>query len=246
MDDVLDYSGDIDVYVIHGEKEQTPAIPSTSPRPRQQRFPFIISSVIVAMTGLLAALSRKLHLADAEANTVMLFLASVAYVAYQYGRRPATLASVLAVMVLDFFFVPPFYTFTIADVRYVVTFWVMLAIGLAISTLTSRLKSMVERTRLREQRTAAQYELGKLLSSLYGNVFLVSAAGERIAEMLGGEVAIFLDGSDDGPPEVAFETTELLYNIPLVFPPLNGSSDMMILQGQAPIRFPMPRHCFCR
>ncbi|MBI1249359.1 DUF4118 domain-containing protein [bacterium] len=203
VDDVLENSGDIDVYVIHGEKEETPTVPTTTPPTPLQRGPYVVSSLIVAVTGLLAATSRTLHLADTEANTVMLFLAAVAYVAYRFGRGPATLASILAVMIFDFFFVPPFYTFTVADVRYVVTFGVMLAIGLAISTLTSRLKSMVERTRQREQRTAAQYELGKLLTSLYGNVFLVSAAGEKIAEMIGGEVAIYLD-QPSGPPEIAF------------------------------------------
>ena len=39
---------------------------------------------------------------------------------------------------------PPRYTFAVADTRYVVTFAVMLAIGLLISTLTSRLKAQVD------------------------------------------------------------------------------------------------------
>lgn len=190
VDEVLENSGDIDVYVIHGKRDDAQSATSKVTSAHVRRKPYILSSLIVAITGLLAATSRTLHLADSEANTVMLFLAAVAIVAHRFGRGPATWASMLAVMVFDFFFVPPFYTLTVADVRYVVTFGVMLAIGLAISTLTSRLKSMVERSRLREQRTAAQYELGKLLTSLYGNVFLASAAGEKIAEMIGGEVAI--------------------------------------------------------
>jgi two-component system sensor histidine kinase KdpD len=47
------------------------------------------------------------------------------------------------------------------------------------------------------------YELGKQLSSLYGNVFLAGAAGAKIAEMLGGEVAIYLK-QPSGTPELAF------------------------------------------
>ncbi len=91
----------------------------------------------------------------------------------------------------------------VADAQYVVTFGVMLAIGLLISTLTSRLKAQVDSTRLRERRTSALYELGKQLSSLYGGVFLVSAAGEKIAEMTGGEVAVYLR-QPTGPPQLAF------------------------------------------
>ena len=203
VDEVLENSGDIDVYVIHGKEDRPESIPSPVTTARVPWTPYLISAGIVAATGLLAAMSRMLHLADTEANTVMLFLAAVAYLAYRFGRGPATLASVLSVMIFDVFFVLPYYTFNVADVRYVVTFVVMLAIGLAISALTSRLKSMVEATRLRERRTSALYELGKQLSSLYGHVFLVSAAGEKIAEMIGGEVAVFLD-RPTGPPEVVF------------------------------------------
>lgn len=203
VDEVLEQSGDIDVYVIHGEEEVRESAPARVSPARINSMPYVVSAAIVAATGLLAAASRTLHLADTEANTVMLFLAAVSYIAYRFGRGPATLASILGVMVFDFFFVLPFYTFTVADVRYVVTFGVMLAIGLAISTLTSRFKSMLESTRLRERRTSALYELGKQLSSLYGKVFLVSAAGGKIAEMVGGEVAIYLQ-PQSGTPEVAF------------------------------------------
>ncbi len=203
VDDVLENSGDIDVYVIHG-KEERPERTAPQAKPTPIRWlPYIISAGIVAATGVIAAMLRTLHLVDAEANTVMLFLAAVAYVAYRFGRGPATFASVLAVLVFDVFFVLPYYTLKVEDIRYVVTFGVMLAIGLVISGLTSRLRSLVEGTKLRERRTVALYELGKQLSSLYGQVFLVSAAGEKIAEMIGGEVAIFLD-RPIGPPEVAF------------------------------------------
>ena len=133
----------------------------------------------------------------------MLFLAAVAFVAFHWGRGPAILASVLAVSVFDFFFVPPSLTLAVADTQYVVTFGVMLAIGLLISELTSRLKAQIVSTRLRERRTSALYELGKQLSSLYGGIFLVSAAGGKIAEMTGGEVAVYLRHKA-GPLQLVF------------------------------------------
>ena len=203
VDDVLDRCGDIDVYVIHGEEERTDHITARNLVDRTDKLPFLKASVGIALTGLLAYGLRAVNFADAEANTVMLFLAVVAWTAFRYGRGPAILSSILAVLVFDFFFVPPFYTFAVADAQYVVTFAVMLTIGIVISTLTSRLKAQIESTRQRERRTSALYELGKQLSSLYGNVFLVGAAGGKIAEMLGGEVAIYLE-QPTGTPELAF------------------------------------------
>lgn len=203
VDDVLEKSGDIDVYVIRGDEENVENAPTRAAAYSASKLPYLYSCGLIGLTGSIASGLRSLHLADAEANTVMLFLAAVAWTAYRHGRGPAILASFLAVLIFDFFFVPPFHTFAVADAQYVVTFAVMLAIGLVISTLTSRLRAQIENTRHRERRTSALYELGKQLSSLYGNVFLAGAAGGKIAELLGGEVAIYLR-QPSGVPELAF------------------------------------------
>lgn len=203
VDDLLENSGDIDVYVIHGEVEKSEHVPARTTASSTTRLPYFWALGLVGLTGFFAYGLRFLHLSDAEANTVMLFLSAVSLTAFRYGRGPAVFASIMAVLVFDFFFVPPFHTFAVADTQYVVTLVVMLTIGLVISTLTSRLRAQIENTRQRERRTASLYELGKQLSSLYGKVFLVGAAGEKVAEMLGGEVAIYLR-QPSGIPELAF------------------------------------------
>jgi two-component system sensor histidine kinase KdpD len=217
VDEVLEQSGDIDVYVIHGAEERQIFAPPRTPSVSTDKLPYIKSSVLIALAGCVAYGLRFLRFADAEANTVMLFLAAVAWVSFRHGRGPAILASVLAVLVFDFFFVPPFHTFAVSDVQYVVTFGVMLAIGFVISTLTSRLRAQVESTRHRERRTSALYELGKQLSSLYGNVFLAGAAGAKIAEMLGGEVAIYLQ-QPSGTPDLAFGQDSSIAKHPVSLP----------------------------
>ena len=68
-------------------------------------------------------------------NIVMVYLLGVVVVAVRYGRGPSVLASVLGVAAFDFFFVPPYFTFAVSDTQYVVTFGVMLVVGLVISKL---------------------------------------------------------------------------------------------------------------
>jgi two-component system sensor histidine kinase KdpD len=63
-------------------------------------------------------------------NIAMLFLAGVVGVALRHGRGPAALASVLAVAAFDFFFVPPRMSFAVSDVQYLLTFFVLLTVGL--------------------------------------------------------------------------------------------------------------------
>lgn len=203
VDDLLEQSGDIDIYVIHGvEEARLPRTMITQTQP-VNLWPYVFSTTMIAIPALAAAVLRYLQVADAEANTVMLFLAGVALTAFRFGRGPAVCASVLAVLVFDFFFVTPYHTFAVEDAQYAVTFAVMLSIGLVISALTSSLKAQIESMRLRERRTSALYQLGKQLSSVYGRVFLSSAAGEKIAEMLGGEVVIYLK-LQSGIPEIVF------------------------------------------
>lgn len=202
-DKLLEQSGDIDVYVIHGDAEDQGKIQAATLRGIGLMPEYAKAALVVAATSGLGLVLQKMHWADAEANTVMLFLAAVAWTAVKYGRGASVTASILSVLAFDFLFVPPVHTFAIADAQYIVTFTVMLIIGLVISTLTSRLRAQVESTRLRERRTSAQYELGKQLSSLYGDVFLAGTAGARIAEMFGGEVAIYLTRKN-GMPEVVY------------------------------------------
>lgn len=203
VDDILESSGDIDVYVIHGERDSVEGGETRIAPARMTWKPYLESVCMIAVGGLAAMALKTLHFADSQVNTVMLLLVAVALVAVRFGRGPAILASVLAVLAFDFFFVPPFLTFAVSDAQYVVTFGVMLVISLIISTLTSRLRQQVESTRLRERRTSSLYQLGKQLSSLYGGVFLVSAAAKKVAEMCGGEVAVYLQQTS-GPPQLAY------------------------------------------
>lgn len=192
VDELLDNSGEIDVYVIHGEQEkQKDALPPRQAKPVEW-WPYAASGAIIAGTAALAAAMKQLRLAEVEANIVMVFLAAIAFIAYRFGRWPAVFASAAGVLVFDYFFVPPFHTFAVSDAQYLVTFLVMLAIGLGISTLTARLKGQIESTRLRERRTTALYQLGKQLSSLYGRIFLIAAAAQKIAEIFDAEVAVYL------------------------------------------------------
>jgi len=210
---------------------------------------YLRAAGMVTLICCIAAFFRSIRFADSEANTVMAFLAAVAWVAYREGRGPAVLASLLAVLSFDFFFVPPIHTFVFADAQYAVTFLVMLTIGLVISSLTSRLRAQVESARFRERRITTLYELGKSLSAVYGIVFIVNAAVERIEELVGGETAVYLV-QDDGEPELVVDRssrvgaspvssaaarwviehdriagagTNTLPNAPALFIPLSGS-----------------------
>jgi two-component system sensor histidine kinase KdpD len=80
----------------------------------------------------------------------MLYLLGIMVVALRLYRGPAFFASLLSVAAFDFFFVPPFFTFAVKDPRHLLTFAVMFAVGLVISSLTVRVRREEEAARGRE------------------------------------------------------------------------------------------------
>ncbi|NMM25803.1 MAG: two-component system sensor histidine kinase KdbD [Glaciimonas sp.] len=100
------------------------------------------------------------------ANIVMLFLLTVVLVAVWLGRGPSVLATFFSVAAFDFFFVPPRFTFAVSDLQYLVTFTVMLAVGLIICHLTSNLRFQANISVQRETRSRMLYEFARELAGV--------------------------------------------------------------------------------
>src|SRR5207237_901950 len=112
VDQLLERSGDIDVYVIRGEGDVARrAGAATLPAPAVPWSHYLASAAVVALCGLVGWLSHLWH--PTEANVAMVFLLGVAYVAARYGCRPAIAASVASVLAFDYFFVPPYFQFAV-------------------------------------------------------------------------------------------------------------------------------------
>ncbi len=97
-------------------------------------------------------------------NIVALFILTVVLVGMRLGRGPAALAAVLSVGAFDFFFVPPRFSFAVSDVQYLLTFFVMLTVGLITGQLTAGLRFQARVASHREERAGALYEVSRKLS----------------------------------------------------------------------------------
>jgi two-component system sensor histidine kinase KdpD len=193
VDALVQGSGDIDIAVISGEREEERAIP-VRPRVEVAAWTGYLQAVaVVAVATAVAALSsRFLELAD----LVMIYLLGIVIVSTRRTRGPSVLASVLSVAALDFFFVPPYLTFTVSDTQHFVTFAVMLIAALLISGVTVRTQAQAETAREREQRTAALYALSRELASTRGVDQLLETAVQHIADVFRSRIAVLVAGGD--------------------------------------------------
>lgn len=115
--------------------------------------------------GLTALASFPLLQVLEPTNIAMLFLLAVVAVAWRHGRGPAVLAALLGVALFDLFFVAPQFSFAVSDVQYLVTFGVMLLVGLLIGQLMAGLKAHAEDATRREHRMAGLYAMARDLSA---------------------------------------------------------------------------------
>ncbi len=98
------------------------------------------------------------------ANIIMLFLLAAVGVAVRYGRGPAVLAAVVNVAAFDVFFVPPRFSLVVQDWQYLLTFAVMLTVGLVVGQLTARFRYQAQVASARETRARYLYEMSRELS----------------------------------------------------------------------------------
>lgn len=94
-------------------------------------------------------------------NILLLYLLPVLIAAVHWGLYPSIFASALGVLSFDFFFIPPFLSFSVADLRYLLSFFVFLLVALITGTMATRLKNQAEAAGQRERRTTALYALSK-------------------------------------------------------------------------------------
>ncbi|MGJ0483792.1 MAG: DUF4118 domain-containing protein, partial [Methylomicrobium sp.] len=75
----------------------------------------------LGVTGVSAVLARLMRGNFEQSNLAMIFLLGVALIASRFGRGPSVLASILGVLVFDFFFVTPYHSFAVSDTQYLIT-----------------------------------------------------------------------------------------------------------------------------
>ncbi|MCL4393364.1 MAG: DUF4118 domain-containing protein [Chloroflexi bacterium] len=197
VDQIIRHSGNIDVYVMSGGETSSPAVATNDWQPHRPLRRYLISLGLVAAATLL---SVPIHRTITPTNLVMVYLAVVVVAAVYLGRGPSIVTAVLGVLALDFFFVPPSFTFAVADTQYLLTFGGLLVVGLVISALTVRVREQAEATQRREAQTVELYEFTRDLSATNGIEDIVRAIVAHVSQTFGRDIVILLPEGDTLKP----------------------------------------------
>jgi two-component system sensor histidine kinase KdpD len=184
--------GDIDIYIISGEAGTDDSIIRRDLK-KSERFPWEGGVISLLSVGLVTLLNYFLFRAGLSViNLIMIYLLAVAWLAYRYGRRISILSAFLSVLCFDFFFVTPYFNFSVSDAEYLITFGIMLVTGLLISELAHRLRRQTRDMYSREEKTQLLYTMTKDIarSSSPAEIFNISLS--HIENILKVPVVVFL------------------------------------------------------
>ena len=203
---------------MDGLPETTPEKPATQDlsaigalrfRPASLWLELALAAGMLAVATLIALPLRNVL---APTNLAMFYLLGVVTVALRASSYVSVATSLAGVAAFDFFCVPPYFTFAVADTQYLVTLAAMLVVALVISIQSARIRAHRAQAREKETRAEALYRLTRTLSSETRVFEAARGAAALAAEIFGTPVEIFLP--EDGKILFRRRTAERLH-IPL-------------------------------
>ena len=197
---LTDRSPTVDLLVVGGDSRRRPDHPCRSHASDRRYIAYRVARAtrkdwlpIVLVTLVALPLRERIDIA----NIAMLYLMSVVVTAVRGGRGPAVTASVVGVLLLDFFCVPPYLTFAVSDTEYVLTFGVMLAVSLTITQLTVAMRYQARISAVRERRAGALYAMSRELSGALIAPQIAEIAVRHVGAVFEAPTAVVLVDAND-------------------------------------------------
>jgi two-component system sensor histidine kinase KdpD len=196
-------AGSISVHVISAEESEPVPPRSVATRQRPEPFrllPYIGSTAAVALAlGIGSLIERFIGLQSISLVFLMAVLAST----IAWGIWPALFACLLSVLAYNFFFLPPIYTFTIADPENVVALFFFLLVAIVVSNLTAASRSQVMSARARAKTTAELYAFSRKVAGIGTLDDLLWATAYQISSMLKLRTVLLLPDKEGGSLTIA-------------------------------------------
>ena len=190
IDRLSELAPDMDVYIIPDQ----PAADVRAPRRRMpdERFraaDVLKTAALLALSTLAGLLFTRLGLSTA--NVIVLYILGVLGIAMVTdGRSYSLAASVLSVLIFNFFFTEPYHSLS-ASPNYIATFVVMFAAALFISDLPVRIKRQARRTAQRVYRTDILLETSQKLQKAESEEAILSVTAAQLVKLLERDILVY-------------------------------------------------------
>lgn len=128
---------------------------------------------------------------------IMLYLLPVLLSAVWWGKGPSYVTAVGSVLLFDFFFISPIFTFNISDLPYMWSLPLFLLVSFIIGGQTEKLRLEAKLAGQREKTTRALYSFSREIAAVVDISVIVSIFAEQAWQTLEKSVAVFLPQKSD-------------------------------------------------
>ena len=189
LDKLIHKNSDIDIYIVtSSDKPATPV----DDNPLKLHSPLNRYTWGAMLVGLATSVGFILGRRIEPTNLVMIYLLAVVIAAVYLGRGPAVFVSILGMLVFDFLFIPPYFTFTVSNPQYIITFIGLLGVGFVISQLTAQASEQAQTAREREAETAELYDLSRDLAITADLMPIIQVFKKHLEQTFNRTVAVLL------------------------------------------------------
>ncbi|MBV8090107.1 MAG: sensor histidine kinase KdpD [Alphaproteobacteria bacterium] len=196
-------TGQISVHVISADDKESVPPKSVQTRPRVE--PLRVERYMGSAVAVGVALGMGLLLKHfvAVQSISLLFLMAVLASAIAWGLLPSLFACVVSVLVYNFFFLPPLYTFSVGDPENAFALFFFLVVAVIVSNLTARTRTEVVTARRRAKLTAELYAFSRKVAGIGALDGLLWATAYQITSMLNVRTVLLMPVKDGEGLEVA-------------------------------------------
>ncbi len=164
----------------------------------------------VLFVAVALGLAMLLHQMLGTTSVGLVLLMSILASAVAYGLAASLLACLFSVLAYNFFFLPPYYTFTIADPENIVTLVVFAVVAVVASNLTSRMRAQTVTAQARAKTTEELYQFSRKLAGAVSLDDVLWATVHQVALMLKVRVVMLLPGEDGLAVQAGFPPDDFL------------------------------------
>jgi two-component system, OmpR family, sensor histidine kinase KdpD len=215
--DLMRRCGNISVHVIAGKAIAGEPIPKKTVRTAEPSKPFEPRPYVLALlaVGAAIAVSELLWSWIGRENTDLVFLTAIVGIAVRFGLWPSLFGSAVAALCYNFFFIEPYYTFSIADPRDVIAVVFFAIVAIVVSNLAARARRLGVAALGRARTTESLYAFSRKLSGAGTLDDVLWATAYQAASLLKVRVVLLLpeDGSitlkAGYPPEDVLDEADL-------------------------------------
>jgi two-component system sensor histidine kinase KdpD len=209
--EIVRRAGEMSVHIVPeraGDKELAKA---PMVRPVLEPAAFLGS---FAMSAAALGIGLLLRQTMAVSNVALVFLVAVLASAVTFGLWPSLFACLICALAYNFFFLPPLYTFTIAEPENIITLLVFVLVAGIASNLTARMRMQAIIARQRAATTEDLYRFSRKLTGIASLDDLLWATAYQVAHMLGLHVVLLMPDGEDltvragYPPEDTLEDSD--------------------------------------